>query len=71
VNNQPKVALLGDKIIGNVSSYAALPSVKCPSCGSKLHRVYNTQTKWAFVCLSEKLLVAPGTDDPPVQVQVE
>ena len=30
----------------------------------------NTQTTWQFVCLNEKLLVAPGTDDPPVPVEV-
>ena len=71
MNNQPKVALLEEDIIGNISAYAALPAVPCPSCGTKLHRIYNTQTKWEYVCLSEKLLVAPGTDDPPIRVQVE
>lgn len=71
MNNQSKIAVLGDEVIGQVSSYAALPSVQCPSCGSKLHRVFNTQTKWEYICVSEKLLVAPGTDDPPVRVAVE
>lgn len=64
-------AVLNDEIIGQVSAYAALPAVLCPNCGAKLYRVFNTQTKWQFVCLSEKLLVAPGTDDPPVRVEVD
>jgi hypothetical protein len=68
---QPKIALVGDEVIGQVSSYAALPAVACPSCGSKLHRVFNTQTNWKYVCLSENVLVAPGTDDPPVPVTIE
>lgn len=64
-------AVLNDEIIGQVSAYAALPAVLCPSCGAKLYRVFNTQTKWQFACLSEKLLVAPGTDDPPVAIEVD
>ncbi len=71
MNTQPKIAVIGDEVIGQVSAYSALPAVKCPSCGTKLHRIFNTQTKWEYVCLSEQLLVAPGTDDPPVRVQVE
>ena len=71
MNNQPKIALIGDEIIGQVSVYSALPVVPCPSCGAKLYRVFNTPTKWEYVCLSERLLVAPGTDDPPVRVTVE
>jgi hypothetical protein len=70
MSNQNRV-LIEDEFIGNVSAYAALPAVKCPSCGNKLHRVYNTQTKWQFVCLQENVLVAPGTDDPPVRITVE
>ena len=64
-------AVLNDEIIGQVSAYAALPAVLCPSCGAKLYRLFNTQTQWKFVCMSEKILVAPGTDDPPVPVEVD
>jgi hypothetical protein len=71
MNNQQQVVLLDEEIVGQVSAYAALPTVKCPSCGTKLHRVFNTTTRWEYVCLSERLLVAPGTDDPPVRVTVE
>lgn len=71
MSTQMKVACIGDEIIGQVSSYAALPAVKCPTCGNKLHRIFNTTTKWQYVCLSENILVAPGTDDPVVPVTVE
>lgn len=71
MNNQQQVVLLNEEIIGQVSAYAALPAVKCPNCGNKLHRVFNTTTRWEYVCLNERLLVAPGTDDPPVQITVE
>ena len=71
MSNQPKVVLIGEEVIGQVSAYAALPAVKCPQCGAKLHRLFNTHTRWEYVCLGEQLLVAPGTQDPLVQVQVE
>jgi hypothetical protein len=60
-----------DQMIGQISAYSALPAVKCPNCGAKLHRVYNTPTQWEYICLDESLLVAPGTDDPPVKVMVK
>jgi len=41
-NNRPQNILLGEVVIGNVSTYPALPTILCPDCGSKLRRAYNT-----------------------------
>lgn len=43
-----------------MSAYTALPSVLCPSCGNKLHRLFNTQSDWKYVCEQEGLLVDPS-----------
>ncbi len=68
---QAKSAFLDDKRVGEVSAYSAMPAVECPSCGERLHRIFNTDTQWEYICVSEKLLVTPGKDDPPVRVKVE
>jgi len=46
----PQNILWGEDVIGNVSAYPALPTTLCPGCGSKLYRVYNTQTDWKYLC---------------------
>ena len=38
---------------------------------AKLHRLFNTRTKWQLIWLDEKTLAAPRTEDPPVQGRVE
>ncbi len=63
--------LWGDDVIGNVSAYPALPTALCPGCGSKLYRVYNTQTEWEYLCREEKELVDPQDAQKKLQVEIE
>jgi hypothetical protein len=71
MNSRPKNILWGTDVIGNVSAYPALPSVECHRCGSKLHRVYNTQTEWGYLCLEEKILVDPEDQHQILEIEVE
>ena len=63
--------LWGEDVIGNVSAYPALPTALCPGCGSKLYRVYNTQTEWKYMCKEEKILVDPEDIQQTLQVEIE
>lgn len=63
--------LWGEDVIGNVSAYPALPTTLCPGCGSKLFRVYNTQTAWQYLCMEEKILVDPEDSQQTLQVEIE
>ena len=63
--------LWGEDVIGNVSAYPALPTTPCPGCGSKLYRVYNTQTDWKYLCNEEKILVDPEDVQQTLQVEIE
>lgn len=71
INTKPKNILWGEDVIGNVSAYSALPSVLCYRCGSKLHRVYNTQTDWSYICLQEKILIDPENQNQVLEIEVE
>ena len=71
MNKRPTTVLWGENVIGNVSVYPALPTVVCHRCGSKLHRVYNTQTEWGYLCLEEKLLVDPENQKQMLEIEVE
>jgi hypothetical protein len=71
MNNRPQNILFGEDVIGNVSAYPALPTILCPDCGSKVHRVYNTQTQWKYICMQEKALVDLGNPGSPLPVEVE
>jgi hypothetical protein len=71
MNNRPQNVLFGEDVIGNVSAYPALPNVLCPDCGSKLHRVYNTQTRWKFMCMKERKLVDLENSHQLLEVEVE
>lgn len=71
MNKRPTTVLWGENVIGNVSVYPALPNVVCHRCGSKLHRVYNTQTEWGYLCLEEKLLVDPENQKQMLEIEVE
>jgi len=57
--------------VGSIGQYAAHPPVHCPDCGSKLYRIFNASTEWKFVCVNESKLVAPGTDNQPVPVNIQ
>ncbi len=61
---------INNQLIGSVSDYSALPATLCPSCGSKLHRVYNTDTDWRYFCLQESVLVKPGVEHIPVKAEL-
>ena len=63
--------LSGEDVIGNVSAYTALPTTLCPGCGSKLYRVYNTQTAWKYLCKEQKILVDPEDAQQTLQVEIE
>ena len=67
----PQNILWGEDVIGNVSAYPALPTALCPGCGSKLYRVYNTQTAWKHLCKEEKVLVDPEDGLQTLQVEIE
>ncbi|HSJ86903.1 MAG TPA: hypothetical protein VK909_06805 [Anaerolineales bacterium] len=67
----PQYILWGEDVIGNVSAYSALPTALCPGCGSKLYRVYNTQTAWKYLCRDEKVLVDPENALATLQVEIE
>ena len=71
MNKRPSSILWGENVIGNVSVYPALPTVVCHRCGSKLYRVYNTQTEWDYLCLEEKLLVDPENQKQMLEIEVE
>ena len=71
MNKRPSNILWGENVIGNVSVYPALPTVVCHRCGSKLYRVYNTQTEWDYLCLEEKLLVDPENQKQMLEIEVE
>lgn len=71
MNKKPSNILWGENVIGNVSVYPALPTVVCHRCGSKLYRVYNTQTEWDYLCLEEKLLVDPENQKQMLEIEVE
>jgi hypothetical protein len=71
INNKLTNVLWGEDVIGNVSAYPALPTVLCYRCGSKLHRVYNTQTEWSYLCLEEKILVDPENQNQTLEIEVE
>jgi hypothetical protein len=71
INTKPINILWGEDVIGNVSAYPALPSVLCHRCGSKLYRVYNTQTAWGYLCLEEKILVDPANQDQTLDIELE
>jgi hypothetical protein len=71
MNNRPQNILFVDDVIGNVSAYPALLTILCQSCGSRLYRVYNTQTQWKYMCLKEKTLVDPENTHRTLQVEVE
>lgn len=71
MNIRPKDILLGKDMIGNVSTYAALPTTLCPNCGSKLHRVYNSQTQWKYLCIKERILVDLENAQNSLQVKIE
>jgi hypothetical protein len=53
------------------TSYPALPTALCPSCESKLFRVYNTQTAWKYLCKEEMILVDPENAQQALQVESE
>ena len=61
---------LNDTLIGSMSAYTALPSVMCPSCGNKLHRLFNTQSEWKYVCEHESLLVDPNGSKDAQKVNI-
>lgn len=63
--------LWGEDVIGNVSAYPALPTALCPGCGSKLYRVYNTQTAWKYLCKEQKILVDLEDAQQTLQVEIE
>lgn len=67
----PQNILWGEDVIGNVSAYPALPTALCPSCESKLFRVYNTQTAWKYLCKEEMILVDPENAQQALQVKIE
>ena len=69
MSRQPQYILWGEDVIGNVSAYPALPIALCPSCGSELYRVYNTQTVWKYMCKEEKVLVNPEDVQQTLQVE--
>ena len=71
MNKRPTTVLWGENVIGNVSVYPALPNVVCHRCGSKLHRVYNTQTDWKYLCKEEKILVDLEDIQQTLQVEIE
>jgi hypothetical protein len=71
MNNRPQNILFGEDVIGNVSAYPALPTVFCHACGSKLYRVYNTQTSWKYMCMKEMALVDLKNVLQTLQVEVE
>ena len=71
MNKRPTTVLWGEDVIGNVSAYPALPTVFCHRCGSKLHRVYNTQTDWGYLCLEDKILVNPEDQGQTLEIEVE
>lgn len=58
-------------VVGNVGQYAAHPPLHCPSCGSKLYRLFNASTEWKFVCLNENKLIAPGTETTPLPISIQ
>jgi hypothetical protein len=67
----PQNILWGEDVIGNVSAYPAFPTTLCPSCESKLFRVYNTQTAWKYLCKEEKVLVDPEDALRTLEVEIE
>lgn len=67
----PQYILWGEDVIGNVSAYPALPTTLCPGCGSKLYRVYNTQTEWKYLCKEEQVLVDTEDAQQTLLVQIE
>ena len=67
----PQNILWGEDVIGNVSAYPALPNALSPGYGSKLYRVYNTQTAWKYLCREEKVLVDPEDGLQTLQVEIE
>lgn len=71
MSNLAQSILWGEDVIGNVSAYPALPTALCPGCGSKLYRVYNTQTEWEYLCREEKALVNPENIQQMLQVEIE
>ena len=71
MKDRPKNILWGEDVIGNVSAYPAIPTVLCYRCGAKLHRVYNTQTEWHYLCLDEKILVDPENQNQMLEIEVE
>lgn len=71
MNGKPKNILWGEDVIGNVSAYPALPTVHCFRCGSKLYRVYNTQTEWGYLCLEERILVDPENRNQTLEIELE
>jgi hypothetical protein len=71
MNKLPQNVLWGEDVIGNVSAYPALPNALCPRCGSKLYRVYNTQTAWKYLCKEEKVLVDPVDVYQTLQIEIE
>lgn len=70
MSNSPKNVVWGEDVIGNVSHYPAIPTVLCSRCGSKLYRVYNTQTEWNYLCLEEKILIDPENREQTLEVDV-
>jgi hypothetical protein len=71
MNGKPKNILWGEDVIGNVSAYPALPAVRCLRCGSQLHRVYNTQLEWKYLCLEEKILVDAENQNQTLEIELE
>lgn len=71
MSRTPQNILWGEDVIGNVSAYPALPDILCPRCGSKLYRVYNTQTEWEYLCKKEKVLVDPKDVHQTLQIEIE
>lgn len=71
MSKTPQNILWGEDVIGSVSAYPALPNTLCPSCGSKLYRVYNTQTEWEYLCKKEKALVDPEDVQQTLQIEIE
>lgn len=71
MNGRTKTILWGEDVLGNASAYPALPTVLCYRCGSKLYRVYNTQTDWGYLCLEEKILVDPENESQTLEIELE
>ncbi len=63
--------LVDDVFIGNASTFSTMPSVLCPNCGARLHRVYNTQSDWKYICMAEKKLIDIESNKQPVKVVTE